>query len=111
MPADYKALQERRHQYQALQTAENSFDLAEERRPAAGALVEPCLLRQLMPVHAGAGVVLDVVAVIEEQQVVEVAVMAGGAAGVLVAALEPAEAEAQEIAGDVGGEEKLWRGA
>ena len=56
--------------------------------------------------RARPGVVLEMIAVIEEEEVVKAAVVAGRAAGMLVAALQPAEAEADEITGDVSGEEQ-----
>ena len=76
----------------------------------AGAGVEFVLVGQVVPVDAGVGVVFDVVAIVEEKEVIEAAIVAGGAAGVLVFALEPAESEAKEITGNVGGEEKFWGG-
>jgi hypothetical protein len=51
-------------------------------------------------------VVLDVVAVVEEQEVVQPAVVADRAARVLVVAVQPAQRQAGRIAGQVGREEE-----
>src|SRR5258706_8985596 len=75
-----------------------------------GTLVELLLLRKLVPMQAGMGVMLEMVAVVEEEEVVEAAIVAGGAAGMFVAALQPAKAEAEEVGGDVATKKESRRG-
>src|SRR6185436_4766013 len=105
-----EALQERRDQDQSLEGAEDLFDPAEDSGPGTGAGVELFILREIVPVSAGVGVMFEVVAVVEEEEIVESAVVTGGAAGVLKVPLEPAETEAGEVGGGVSGEEEFWGG-
>ena len=105
---DDEALQPAGDKNQSLQGTKNLFAPSQHSRPMAGALIELFLVRKIVPMDAGAGVVFKVVAVVEKQDVVKSTIVAGGAAGVLVFALEPAEAEAEQVAGDVGGEKEFW---
>jgi hypothetical protein len=52
---------------------------------------------------------LDVIAVVEAQRVVEAAVMAGRAAGVLVVPMDRAQHQAQEITGQIHERKELRR--
>src|SRR5262249_60216035 len=80
---------------------------AQHGRRAAGPAAGPGRVGQQRPVQARPGVVLGVVAVVEEQEVIEGAVVADGAAArVLVVAVQGAQTQAEEVAGDVGGQEE-----
>ena len=76
-------------------SSDSSVQPAQHRGPAARSARRVGLRGSRVQCVAGLGVVLDVVAVVEEQQVVQQAVVADRAAGVLVVAVQPAQAQAQ----------------
>src|SRR5688572_12904447 len=109
MAIDDEGLQSLGLQHYLFESAENScaFEPPQHGRVTTGALISFSVRCQLAPVDGGICVVLDVVAVVEEEEVVEGTVVAGSAANVLVFALEPAEDEAGEVGGDVSDQEEL----
>src|SRR5438876_360547 len=79
--------------FQAIQTA--VIQPAEHGGPSTRSRAVASLGGQSRPVFGRAGVVLDVIAVVKEQPVVNPAVVAGGAAGVFEVSLELAKPEAE----------------
>ena len=55
------------------------------------------------------GVVLDMVAIVQKQRLVQPAVVAGGPAGVFKMPLEKTEAQAEQVAGNINREKEFWR--
>src|SRR6185295_1018079 len=84
-------------------------DPAEHRRPPARTCAGKWPAGQSRPMLARPQVMLDVVAVVEEQPVIEPAVVAGRPCRVLEVALQPAQAEAKRIAGHVDADEEARR--
>ena len=76
-------------------------------RPAALQRITLRVARQRRPVLARSQVVLDVIPVVEKDEVVEPAVVTGGAAGVLEVSLKPTEPEPREVPGQVNRREEL----
>jgi hypothetical protein len=96
--AQDEALQQPRTQHNPLQAVEaESLHPPERRRPVAGSRRCRAKLRQPVPGNAGVRVMLDVIAVVEQERVVQRAVMAGRAAGMLVVAVQRAQRETAEV--------------
>ena len=112
MSAQDETLQHARMQDDSFQAVEaEPFQPPERRRPAADSRARRAISRQTIPGNAGVRMMLDVVTVVEQQQVVHRSVVARGAAGMLVMAVERAEGEAAEIPGQVGSQEERRRSA
>ena len=105
-----KGLQGARTQDQCFQRIQpQQFQPAQRRRPAAEPGAGLFSLWQLCPMLGWPQVMFDVIAIIEEQQVVEAAIVTDRAANVFVMALKLAQAEAQAEARQICGEKETGR--
>src|SRR5205823_10767149 len=94
---DHETLQHPRPQDQPLEPVQTArIEPAEERRPPTLTGAGVTMLRQARPVHAGSRVMLDVITVVEEQQVVDGAVVARCAVMMLVESMNRAKKQADK---------------
>ena len=85
----------------------DSFEPSKNSRPPAGVRRGARVVRQLRPVRSWPEVMLDVVAVIEEGKIVEQAIVADRATRVFEAAMEVADRETDDVAGDIDTPERI----
>src|SRR3989442_10698843 len=111
MRPEHESLQPSGSQDPSLQGVQvQCFQPAEHRRPVAPAGAGFPLRRQMGPMCGRSRVMLEVITIIEEESVVEPAIMAGRASGMFVMALQVAQAKAYQETRQVSGAEE-FRGA
>jgi hypothetical protein len=109
MAMEDQAFEGRGAKNDALQGIEaEPFEPSKNRGPAAGTGVLPGLPREVPPMLRRTCVVFDMVAVIEEEPIVEPAVMAHGSAGVFVVTLQRAERQSQQVTRQIDLDEEAW---
>src|SRR5689334_3842208 len=96
MPIDHEPLQAFGSEHQLFKIYEiDQLNPAQDGRPAASFTVIRFVTRQFAPMFRRRGVVLDVIAVVKEQPVVEPTVMTHGSAGMLEVALQITKGQAE----------------